>query len=316
MRLGFVLPHIGPLAGPEAIVSVAQRAEALGYDSLWVSDRLLFPLQPRSLCTATADGSLPEAYRYVIDPLVALSLAAAHTSRIGLGTSVLTIPFYSPVALARGLAGVDIISGGRLHVGLGLGWSLDELEAAAAPTDARGRRADEFLGVLKAAWGPDPVSFAGQFFRIAPSVIGAKPVQKPHPPIYLAAYGPGALRRAARLGDGWNPTGVPLQEMSHGMAALRAMAVAAGREPSELKLMVKANLQLTEHALGDDRFVFSGSLEEIGSDVRACQAMGAEEVFFDMTFTPLGSSTATLLWSMERLFRQVREVTAFGRQAL
>jgi alkanesulfonate monooxygenase SsuD/methylene tetrahydromethanopterin reductase-like flavin-dependent oxidoreductase (luciferase family) len=211
---------------------------------------------------------------------------------------------------------LDIVSGGRLKVGLGLGWSIDELEAAGDPMDARGRRADEFLAVLKAVWGPDPVSFAEQFSRVAPSVIGAKPVQKPHPPVYLAAYTPDALRRAAQFANGWNASGVPLHEMSSAMAALCAMAVAAGREASEMKLMVRANLHVTEHALGADRSVFTGSLEEIGEDVRACQAMGAAQVFFDMTFTPQGSSMPTLLWSMKRLFREVREMAPFSGQAI
>ena len=210
MRLGFVLPHIGPLASPDAIVSVATRAEAVGYDSLWVTDRLLFPLNPRTPYPATPDGSLPDAYRYVIDPLTALSLAAANTQRIALGTSVLDIPYYNPILLARSLAGLDIISNGRLRVGLGLGWSIDEYEAVGASTQARGRRADEFLAVLKAVWGPDPVSFEGEFYRVAPSIIGAKPVQQPHPPLYMAAYAPAALRRAAQQADGWNPAGVPL----------------------------------------------------------------------------------------------------------
>lgn len=307
MKLGVVLPHIGDLAGPEAIVSVAQRAEALGYDSLWVTDRLLYPLKPRTPYPATPDGTLPAAYRYVIDPQVALSLAAAHTSRIAIGTSVLNIPFYNPVLLARSLAGLDIISGGRLKIGFGLGWSRDEFEAVGASLEARGRRADEFLNVLKTVWGPDPVSFEGEFYHVAPSMIGAKPVQAPHPPIYLAAYAPGALRRAAQLADGWNPSMVPLQGMADGLAAMRAMAVAAGRDPAECNLVVRANLYITDEELEADRFVFTGSVDQIMHDVRACEDMGAAELFFDLTWTPQCTTVATLFSHMERLFDATRE---------
>jgi len=304
MRLGVVLPHIGPLAGPEAIASMATRAEALGYDSLWVTDRLLYPIRPRTPYSATPDGSLPEAYRYVIDPVVALSLAAAHTSRIAIGTSVLNIPFYNPVLLGRSLAGLDIISGGRLEVGLGLGWSADEFEAVGASMDARGRRADEFLTVLRRVWGPDPVSFEGDFYRVAPSVIGAKPVRRP--PIYLAAYAPGALRRAAQLADGWNPSMVPLQGMADGLAAMRAMAAAAGRDPAECKLIVRANLYMTEEELGPERFVFTGTFDQILNDVRACEDIGAAELFFDLTWTPHVTTVARLFSHMERLFESTR----------
>jgi probable F420-dependent oxidoreductase len=308
LRLGIVLPHIGPLAGPEAIVDVARGAEVLGYDSLWVTDRLLYPLQPRTPYPPTADGSLPDAYRRVLDPLVALSLAAAHTRTIGLGMSVLDMPFYNPVLLARSLTALDVISGGRLKVGLGLGWSADEFEAAGASMRARGRRADEFLGVLKAVWGPDPVSFEGEFYRVAPSIVGAKPVQQPHPPLYLAAYAPGALRRAARLADGWNPAGVPLQGMARGLAALRAMALAAGREPSAVNLVVRANVHLTDAPSGPSRPLFTGSLQEVADDVGACQELGAAELFFDLTFTPQGTTREGLFTSMERLYEATRSL--------
>jgi alkanesulfonate monooxygenase SsuD/methylene tetrahydromethanopterin reductase-like flavin-dependent oxidoreductase (luciferase family) len=167
---------------------------------------------------------------------------------------------------------------------------------------ARGRRADEFLAVLKALWGPDPVAFDGEFYRIAPSIVAAKPVQKPHRPVYLAAYVPGALRRAAQLADGWNTAGVPLQGMSDGLAGMRAMAVAAGRDPSEVNLVVRANLHLADEPLGPDRFVFTGSLDEIVHDVRASQELGAAEVFFDLTFTPQGTTRDGLFSTMERLF--------------
>jgi alkanesulfonate monooxygenase SsuD/methylene tetrahydromethanopterin reductase-like flavin-dependent oxidoreductase (luciferase family) len=159
MRIGFVLPQVGPAAGPQAIVHVAQRAEALGYDSVWVTERLLFPLKPQTPYVATPDGSLPEAYKIVFDPLHTLAFVAAQTKRIAVGTSVLDMPFYNPVMLARSLTTLDVLSGGRLRVGFGQGWSKDEYDAVGIAPRGLGARADEFIHVLKTVWTTDPVEF-------------------------------------------------------------------------------------------------------------------------------------------------------------
>src|SRR5262245_24940701 len=129
MRVGVSLPNLGLSACPEALVRGAQEAERLGYDTLWTADRLLFPVAPGDPYPATPDGSLPEYYKNVLDPLESLAFAAAHTTTIGLGTSVIAIPFYDPVVLARRLSTIDVLSNGRLRVGFGLGWSKDEFEA-------------------------------------------------------------------------------------------------------------------------------------------------------------------------------------------
>jgi probable F420-dependent oxidoreductase len=301
MQLGFVLPHIGPLASPHSIVAVAQRAEMLGYDSLWVTERLLFPESPQNPYPASPDGVLPDAYRYILDPVGTLTLAAAHTERIALGTSVLNIPFYNPVLLARSLATLDIISGGRLRVGLGQGWSVDEFAAVGASMEARGRRADEFLRVLNAVWADGPVEFAGEFYRVPRSIVDAKPVQRPHPPLYLAAYVPSALHRAASLADGWNPAGVPLAGMEQMMAGLQAMALAHGRAPEDLAVVVRANLYLTEQPIAGERSIFTGSQEQIAEDVAGTRALGATELFFDLTYSPGIATLDALLHDMEQL---------------
>jgi probable F420-dependent oxidoreductase len=190
MRIGFALPNIGLVATPQAVITVAERAEQLGYNSLWTIERLLYPVKPQSPYPATPDGSLPEPYRHALDPLEALTFAAARTKKIALGTSVIDIPYYNPVMLARRLTTLDFLSDGRLRVGLGLGWSKDEMDAAAADMKQRGAMADEFLQVLKSIWTTNPVEFSGKFYKVPKSYIEPKPVQKPHPPIYLAAFAP------------------------------------------------------------------------------------------------------------------------------
>jgi hypothetical protein len=129
MRIGFALPNIGPVATPEAVIAVAERAEQLGYDSLWTIERLLYPVKLQRPYPVTADGSLPEVYKHALDPLEALTFAAARTTKIALGTSVLDIPYYNPVMLARRLTTLDFLSKGRVRVGLGLGWNKDEVDA-------------------------------------------------------------------------------------------------------------------------------------------------------------------------------------------
>ncbi len=299
MRLGFNLPQIGPAASPEAIVRVAKRAEELGYDSVWVTERLLWPSEPQTPYPASPDGSLPEVYKTVFDPLGSLTWVAGHTSRIGLGTSVLDMPYYNPVMLARRLTTLDVLSGGRLRLGLGLGWSQDEFDAVGASMKGRGKRADEFISVLKAIWTTDPVEFQGEFYQVPKSIILPKPVQKPHPPIYLAAFSPGALKRAATMANGWNPGGVPLDGMKEMTEGLKGMAQQAGRDPAEVEVVVRANFNMTEEPMGDQRPIFYGSAEQIKADIAATREIGAAELFFDPTFSPDGVSVEGFLSRME-----------------
>ncbi|MCH7577331.1 MAG: TIGR03619 family F420-dependent LLM class oxidoreductase [Chloroflexi bacterium] len=301
MRLGFNLPQIGPAAGPEAIVRVAQRAEELGYDSVWVTERLLYPIEPKTPYMATPDGSLPEAYKIVLDPLEALTFVAGQTSRVALGTSILDMPYYNPVMLARRLTTLDVLSGGRLRLGLGLGWSQDEFDAAGASMKQRGRRADEFLSVLKAIWTTDPVEFQGEFYQIPKSVILPKPVQKPHPPIYLAAFSPGGLKRTATMANGWLPAGLPPDAMKQMIAGLSDMAQQAGRDPNELEVVVRANILVTDEALGEDRWIFTGSSEQIKSDIAATREVGVAEIHFDPSVSPDGVSVEGFLSRMEQM---------------
>jgi probable F420-dependent oxidoreductase len=290
MKLGFALPNIGPIATAEAVAQVAQRAEALGYHSLWTVERLLFPVSPQSPYPATRDGVLPEIYKHVLDPLDALTFAAAHTKKITLGTSVLDMPYYNPVTLARRLSTIDFLSKGRLRVGLGLGWSKDEMQATGADMTKRGAMADEFLQVLKAIWTTDPSEFQGKFYRLPKSHIFPKPVQKPHPPVYLAAFAPPALKRLAEQADGWNPVGVSAEGMAQMFAGIKQLAKAAGRDPSSLKMVVRANLEITEKPLGKERAVFSGTLAQIKEDIAACRSIQADELFFDPAFSADGQS--------------------------
>ncbi|HET6949040.1 MAG TPA: TIGR03619 family F420-dependent LLM class oxidoreductase, partial [Acidimicrobiales bacterium] len=236
MRLGVSLAQTGRLAEPAAVRSAAVAAEQVGFSSIWVLDRLLTPVDPRSpRDNPPGVAALPECPD-ALDPLTVLTYAAAVTHRVRLGTSVLVAPWYRPALLARSLTSLDVLSEGRLTVGLGLGRSLDEYEAVGVPQQELGRRLDEALDVLAAAWGADPVDHHGGRARIVPALMGPKPVQRPGPPVLLAAYTPDGLDRVARRADGWNPAGLPLEMLAPMGANVRDLAAGHGRDPDGLHL--------------------------------------------------------------------------------
>jgi probable F420-dependent oxidoreductase len=305
MRFGFALPQVGSAVGPEALVTVAKRAEELGFDSLWVLDRILWPVNPRAPYPI-GDGSLPVQYKSVLDPLETLTFAAAHTRRIALGTSVLNLPWYTPVLLARRLTTLDILSDGRLKVGFGIGWSPDEYEAAGITWQERGKRADELIQALKKIWTTDPVEFQGKYYRIPKSVIGPKPVQKPHPPIYMAAYTPSAMKRVAAEANGWFPVGIPLSGVGPMFEGIKGMAKEAGRDPAALELIVRANIEIHNSPIQRDRVDFTGTLEQIAEDVKTTQNLGATEIVLDAQFSPGVETASDLVSRMEQLWRIVK----------
>lgn len=291
MKLGTFLPQIGPAASAEAIVKVAKHAEASGLDSVWVTDRLLFPVDPKTPYNASPDGKLPDVYKTVFEPLEALTWAAAATTKLRIGTSVLDIPFYNPILLAKRAATIDQLSGGRLTLGMGLGWSQDEYAATNADESKRGRRATEFLRCLFEIWENDPAEFHGKYFDLARSYMGPKPVQKPHIPVYLAAFSPAAMKRVAKYADGWHPVAVPVAGMEQMWGAIKQMAKDEGRDPDSLKLCVRGNLHISDTDLGTDRWIFAGSPAQIKADIAAVRNLGADELTLDPTFSP-GVTTA------------------------
>jgi probable F420-dependent oxidoreductase len=302
MRFGFTLPQLGSGIGPETLVSAAKRAEDLGFDSVWVIDRILWPVSPR-VPYIIGDGSLPVKYKNVLEPLETLTFAAAHTHRVALGTSVLNLPWYNPVLLARQLTTLDVLSAGRLRIGFGMGWSPDEYEAAGVPWEERGKRADEMIQALKKIWTTNPVEFQGKYYRIAKSVIGPKPVQNPHPPIYMGAYAAAALKRVALEADGWLPAGIPLSGIRPKFEEIKQMAKNAGRDPATLALIVRANMEIHDTPVEKDRVDFTGSLEQIADDIKATEKLGAAEIVLDAQYSPGVETGDDVIARMEDLWR-------------
>jgi probable F420-dependent oxidoreductase len=305
VRIGIALPQIGPMGGPDSITRVARYAEEIGFDSLWVLERLLYPVNPR-VPYPIGDGTLPLAYKRVLDPIEMLTFAAAKTERVALGTSVLNIPWYNPVLLARRLATLDVLSGGRLRLGLGIGWSPDEYEAAGASWSTRGKIADEHVSALKAIWTKDPVEFEGTDYKLAKSFISLKPVQKPHPPIYMAAYTPAAMKRVAREANGWFPVGIPLTAVGPMFEQLKGMAQQVGRDPKSLQLVIRGNLEFMDSATSKERPDFTGTPDQIATDFEAVKNLGASELVCDVQFSPGIETVEDILRRMDDVRRMAK----------
>jgi probable F420-dependent oxidoreductase len=265
-----------------------------------VFQRLFYPVTPRNEYYG-APGPWPEAFRSALDPVVALTWAAAHTRTIRLGVSVLIMPFYQPLVLAKQLATLDLMASGRLDVGVGIGWSLDEFEAAGVPADRRGARADEFLEVLRAAWDDDPVEFAGEFYRVPKSYVRPKPVQRPRPPLLVGGYSEPVLRRAARLGDGYTGGNIPLADLTTVVDRVKSAARDAGRDPARFPIVCRGSFRLTPAPLGAGRRALWGSADELRADIRRYAEAGVTELFLDPNFQPDGAELASVLRQLETL---------------
>src|SRR5215471_10503220 len=193
MLIGFGAPVAGAWATPGYLAAFGERAEEAGYASLWTFQRLLVP-----------EGSgMEPVYRSVLDPMVALGFAAARTSRIRLGVAVINLPFVSPAYLAKQATTVDVLSGGRLDLGLGIGWMPEEFADAGASTPRRGARTEEYLAVLRALWADEVSSYHGEFYTVPAGRQDPRPVQKPGPPVLLGGMSRAAMERAGRIAEGW-----------------------------------------------------------------------------------------------------------------
>ncbi|HTV46688.1 MAG TPA: TIGR03619 family F420-dependent LLM class oxidoreductase [Stellaceae bacterium] len=210
--------YLGFTASPEAIVATAVKAEALGFDAIFVNDHII------------VDGSARSApWTNTYDPFVAMSFVAARTTRIGVGVSVLIVPYRNPIATAKALATLDRMSGGRLIAGVGAGWNEAEFAALGVPFRERGARTTEALRLWQACWAPDPVSFTGRFCTFADMRVSPKPLQQPQPPIWVGGLSDAALRRAARFAEVWQPTPLPVAALVERQAALRRACDDVGR---------------------------------------------------------------------------------------
>jgi probable F420-dependent oxidoreductase len=294
--LGFGLPVSGSWATPATMVRVARRAEALGYASLWSFQRVLYPDESRNrhgdaARNPAARPSDDASYRAVHDPLMPLAYVAGHTTTIRLGTATVCAPFTAPALLAKALTSLDVLSAGRLTVGLGIGWMPLEYAAAGIPFARRGARMEEYLRCLEALWTQDPVEFAGEFYTVPRSHTGLAPVQRPHPPVLLGGAAPAALRRAGRLSQGWiSSSRQDLATIGTSIRTVRDGAREAGRDPAAVHILVRGLVELLDEEPDGPRRPLQGTRGQILADLADLRAQGVTEVFLDLNFSPRAGS--------------------------
>lgn len=311
MKAGILLPQTGELARREIILYIGREAERVGLDSVWVFERLLWPVNPQTPYGGVPNAPIPVEYQSVLDPLETLTYVGGNTERISLGTSIIDMFFHNPVTLAKRFATLDVLSGGRVIAGLGIGWSKDEYDAAGIPFKQKGARADEYLQVLKRIWTDDVVEFKGQFYNIPASKIGPKPVQKPHPPILLGAYTPKTFPRIVNYADGWMPIAgfVPLEQQDQSINTLRETARKANKDPSDIRIVVLTYPNLLDSSSSSNssssqhRMPMTGTIDQIGSDVEQIKAMGAEHIIFGYAFSPIGKDAKKMIEITKQLAR-------------
>jgi len=255
MKYGAFLPHIGPLARGDVRTNIrmtAQTAEALGFDSVWAADHIVIPQQINSRYPYTATGAFPmDPKEPLLEPLSVLSFVAACTTKVRLGTAVLVLPHRNAVVTAKTVATLDVLSGGRVILGVGVGWMEEEFNAVNASFAHRGPVSDEAVAVMKELWTSEHPSFSGKFHRFPEVACEPRPVQKPHPPIWIGGHTGPALRRIVEYGDGWAAVVFSPQEFAERLDKLKEKAAKAGRDLAKVTLCVSPRGRRPEAMLED-----------------------------------------------------------------
>ena len=310
MKVGMFLPQVGEYATKENILYIAKEAEKEGINSVWVLDRLLWPLNPQTPYAATPDGTLPVEFQNVLDPLTTLTYVAGVTKQILLGTSIIDMFFQNPVVLAKRFATLDILSEGRTIAGLGIGWSKDEYEVSGVPYKDKGTRADEFLQVLKKIWTDEVVEFKGQFYNIPASKIGPKPLQEPHPPILLGGFSPKTFSRILNYANGW--IGVagfgPLEQLEQVINSLKENARKIDKDPSNIGIYLGSYPNVLESpvASNEERSPMTGTIDQIGSDIEQIKTMGTNHIFF-------GYMSSSIRKDMKKMVKVTKQLARFAK---
>jgi probable F420-dependent oxidoreductase len=279
VNIGFGAPVSGAWATPANLETFSRAAEEAGYSTIWSFQRLLIP----------QGSGMEPVYHDVLDPMAALSFAAAVTTRIRLGVAVINLPFVSPGYLAKQAASLDVLSGGRHDLGLGIGWMPEEFSLTGADMARRGARTAEYVQVLRRLWSSDGSEFRGEFYHVPAGDQSPKPVQSGGPPVLLGGMAKPALERIGRIADGWvTSSRTDLSRIAELIGVVRGAAVEAGRDPAALRIVCRGVVRAGEPVTGPggDRVRLSGSIQQIRADAAWLGEQGVTEVFFDLNWDP------------------------------
>lgn len=294
MRFGVTLPHFRHLASPEAIRRVAVHAEDLGLDSLWVTDHIVLP-----------DSAIPKFGKTFYEPLTVLGYVAGFTSKVAIGTSAIILPYRNPVVTAKQLATLDVLSGGRLIFGAASGWVEEEFDALGVPFAARGPCSDEYLGTIKELWSRDRPGIA----TLSNVHFQPKPIQTPHPPIWIGGNSIRGIQRAAEFGDCWHPTRPSVQDVRVGKQRLAEALERAGRQPEDVGIAAREPFLLDETMAADPRKPLLGPRGHILDSLGGFDQLGVSHFVVDLFYSisALNDTTVdSVLRAMETLANDIR----------
>jgi probable F420-dependent oxidoreductase len=313
MKFGFSAPTQGPLSATENLVRLVTEGEAMGFDYATFSDHVVIPTDIEAKYPYSSTGEFPTGARAERhEQLIEMAYVAAKTRKLGLVSSVMVVPHRPAVLTAKMLATIDVLSGGRMIVGIGAGWMREEFNAIGAPDfDQRGKVTDEYIKAFLELWSNDKPKFAGEHVRFENIIFAPKPVQKPHPPIWVGGESGPALRRTARLGDAWYPIGTnpafPLDSLARlkaGVARLRKMTKEAGRNETAVGVALRCTAygeQVPAKAGDGERRLFAGKPNEIAADIRALRDAGVEHLDFGFG----GTTVDAVLGEMQQFRKNV-----------
>jgi probable F420-dependent oxidoreductase len=270
MLIGIAVPYYEQYASYDFVVRFSKRADELGFDVIWYADHVALPAYDR-----------PRMGGRWFEMLTLMAHASAHVRRAKIGTDVLVAPYRHPVLAAKALATLDIVSQGRLIIGVGGGYVKEEFEALGAPYAERGPYTDECIRVWKTLWAQGNAAFRGRWFKFSDVLAEPKPVQQPHPPIWIGNRGPRVLRRVAALGDGWHPVGAYFPELEAGIPKLHALWKQAGRagQPT-LSYSGLFGLVTREPSSDPKRLLLTGGIQQVIDDLERLKRMGFASALF------------------------------------
>jgi probable F420-dependent oxidoreductase len=311
MEFGLHLPASTATVKSEDLVRFAQQAEALGFYCLTVADHVIVPREISVPYPYTVDGKYPGT-GYHLETLMTMGFLAGATTRIRFITSVMILPYRNPIVTAKMLASLDVLSGGRVIVGAGVGWMKEEFENLKAPPyEERGKVTDEYIRAFRELWSSDNPTFQGKHCQFSNIVFLPKPVQKPGIPIWIGGHSKQALRRAGELGDGWHPIGgvptIPLEpeDVKKDFATLAEYARNAGRDPKAIRVALKGSLFDREKKIDDRRRRFMGSAEDIAGDIRDYRDAGVDTMIFDVRRPSINETLERMEWMAQEVFARV-----------
>jgi probable F420-dependent oxidoreductase len=305
MQFGIGLPNLSYVDPTQTLLSLAQVAQELHFDSIWVSDHVFIPFELAPNYPYSATGQLGlSATDHILDPLTTLSFLAGRVDGPRLGISVLIIPYRNPIVTAKMLVTLDVLSGGRVILGAGTGWMPEEFAALQASYADRGRVTDEYLDIFKELCTAEKPTFDGQHYQISNLGFYPKPIQKPHPPIWVGGYSKAALRRAARVGDGWHPSNIDPATLADKVNVLHGLCAEAGRDPARLEISTRVN----NVAFGDSGDTvgrpapLSGTAQNIIDTIRRYEDAGVSHIVLGIR----GREPEEMIRTIRRFVDEVR----------